>query len=43
MDTCGAWWLALSDHFWSLEEIVLITDNHTPEPEKRCPYKKKVA
>lgn len=30
----------LSDHVWSLEEIVQMADNHLPKPGKRGPYKK---
>jgi hypothetical protein len=31
----------LSDHVWSLEEIVMMADNYLPKPGKRGPYKKK--
>jgi hypothetical protein len=31
----------LTDHVWSLEEIVLMADNYLPRPGKRGPYKKK--
>jgi hypothetical protein len=30
----------LSDHVWSLEEIVTMADNYMPKPGKRGPYKK---
>ena len=30
----------LSDHVWSLEEIVMIADSCMPKPAKRGPYKK---
>ena len=30
----------LSDHVWSLEEIVMMADNYLPKPGKRGPYKK---
>lgn len=30
----------LSDHVWTLEEIVLMADNYLPKPAKRGPYKK---
>src|ERR1017187_6259441 len=30
----------LSDHVWSLEEIVQMADNYMPKPGKRGPYKK---
>jgi hypothetical protein len=30
----------LSDHVWSLEEIVMIVDSYVPQPGKRGPYKK---
>ena len=30
----------LSDHVWSLEEIVTMADNYLPRPGKRGPYKK---
>jgi IS1 family transposase len=33
----------LSDHVWSLEEIVLMADSYLPQPGKRGPYKKKAA
>ncbi len=33
----------LSDHVWSLEEIVQMADNYMPKPSKRGPYKKSVA
>jgi hypothetical protein len=33
----------LSDHVWSLGEIVLMTDSFMPKPAKRRPYKKRVA
>jgi hypothetical protein len=32
----------LSDHVWSLEEIVLMADRYTPKPAKRGPYKKRI-
>jgi IS1 family transposase len=31
----------LSDHVWSLEEIVLMADSYMPKPGKRGPYKKR--
>jgi len=31
----------LSDHVWSLEEIVLMADSYAPESAKRGPYKKR--
>ena len=31
----------LSDHVWSLEEIVMMADSYMPKPEKRGPYKKR--
>jgi hypothetical protein len=31
----------LSDHVWSLEEIVMMADSYIPRPGKRGPYKKK--
>jgi hypothetical protein len=31
----------LSDHVWSLEEIVVMADSYLPHPAKRGPYKKK--
>jgi len=33
----------LSDHVWSLEEIVMMAHRHTPNLSKRGPYKKLVA
>jgi hypothetical protein len=30
----------LSDHVWSLEEIIVMADNYLPKPAKRGPYKK---
>jgi len=30
----------LSDHVWSLEEIVMMADSYMPQPGKRGPYKK---
>jgi len=30
----------LSDHVWSLEEIVLMADSYRTKPEKRGPYRK---
>ena len=30
----------LSDHVWSLEEIVVMADNYMPKAAKRGPYKK---
>jgi IS1 family transposase len=30
----------LSDHVWSLEEIVMMADSYMPKPAKRGPYKK---
>ena len=31
----------LSDHVWSLEEMVLMADSYLPKPGKRGSYKKK--
>jgi len=31
----------LSDHVWSLEEIVMMADSYRPKPATRAPYKKK--
>jgi hypothetical protein len=31
----------LTDHVWSLEEIVLMADSYMPKPTERGPYKKK--
>lgn len=31
----------LSDHVWTLEEIVMMADNYLPKPAKRGPYKKR--
>jgi IS1 family transposase len=31
----------LSDHIWSLEEIVMMADSYMPQPGKRGPYKKR--
>ena len=31
----------LSDHVWSLEEIVMMADSYMPQPGKRGPYKKR--
>lgn len=33
----------LSDHVWTLEEIVMMADRYMPKPGKRGPYKKQVA
>jgi len=33
----------LSDHVWSLEEIVMMADSYTPQPGKRGPYKKRIS
>jgi hypothetical protein len=33
----------LSDHVWSLEEIVMMADNYMPQPAKRGPYKKRIS
>jgi IS1 family transposase len=33
----------LSDHVWTLEEIVAFADSYAPKPGKRGPYKKKLA
>ncbi|MFZ0478600.1 MAG: hypothetical protein WAL71_05575 [Terriglobales bacterium] len=30
----------LSDHVWSLDEIVTMADSYMPKPGKRGPYKK---
>ena len=31
----------MSDHVWSLEEIVMMADSYMPKPGKRGPYKKR--
>jgi hypothetical protein len=31
----------LSDHVWTLEEIVMMADGYLPKPGKRGPYKTK--
>jgi hypothetical protein len=37
-----AWMAAgLSDHIWSLEEIVMMADSYLPQASKRGPYKKR--
>jgi len=33
--------VGLSDHVWSLEEIVMVADRCMPKPGPRGPYKKK--
>jgi hypothetical protein len=33
----------LSDHVWSLEEIVMMADGYMLKPGKRGPYKKRIA
>jgi hypothetical protein len=33
----------LSDHVWTLEEIVMVTESYTPKPGKRGPYKRSAA
>jgi hypothetical protein len=33
----------LSDHVWSLEEIVMMADSYAPAPKPRGPYKKRAA
>src|SRR5271169_2731207 len=33
----------LSDHVWSLEEIVMMADSYMPQPCKRGPYKKRIS
>ena len=33
---------ALSDHVWSLEEIVMMADSYAPAPTKRGSYEKRV-
>jgi len=33
----------LSDHVWSLEEIVMMADSYMPKAAKRGPYKKRAA
>lgn len=33
----------LSDHVWSLEEIVMMADSYAPKPGRRGPYKKRIA
>jgi len=33
----------LSDHVWSLEEIITMADGYMPKPAKRGPYKKSAA
>jgi len=32
----------LSDHVWTLEEIVMMADSYKPKPAKRGPYKKQL-
>jgi hypothetical protein len=32
----------VSDHVWSLEEIVMMADSYMPQPSKRGPYKKRI-
>jgi hypothetical protein len=32
----------LSEHVWSLEEIVMMADSYAPQPSKRGPYKKRI-
>ena len=41
-DTLPRMAVGLSDHVWSLEEIVLMADSYMPKPTKRGPYKKEV-
>jgi hypothetical protein len=33
----------LSDHVWSLEEIIMMADSYMPKSAKRGPYKKRIA
>ncbi len=33
----------LSDHVWSLEEIVMMADSYAPTPKPRGPFKKRSA
>jgi hypothetical protein len=33
----------LSDHVWSLEEIVMMADSYMPKAARRGPYKKRAA
>jgi hypothetical protein len=33
----------LSDHVWSLEEIVQMADSYAPAPKPRGPYKKRIS
>ena len=33
----------LSDHVWSLEEIVMMADSYMPKPGPRGPYRKRAA
>jgi hypothetical protein len=33
----------LSDHVWTLEEIILMADSYMPKPAKRGPYKRSAA
>ena len=35
--------VCLSDHVWSLEEIVLTADSYMQKPGKRGPYKKRIS
>jgi hypothetical protein len=35
--------VGLSDHVWSLEEIVMMADRYAPAPKPRGPYKKRIA
>jgi hypothetical protein len=32
----------LSDHVWSLEDMITMADSYLPKPAKRAPYKKKL-
>ncbi len=33
----------LSDHVWSVEEMILMADSYMPKPAKRGPYKKQIS
>jgi hypothetical protein len=32
----------LSDHAWSIEELLQMADSYMPKPAKRGPYKKRI-
>ena len=33
----------LSDHVWSLEEIIMMAESYDPAPTARGPYKKRIS